>query len=51
MTGCVTDGSELNTLGASDCDVWIFAGRKHQNFAFGIRRTALYGNFPVIVEK
>jgi hypothetical protein len=50
----VTVSSELNTLGASDGDVWIFAlelGRKHQNFAFGIRRTTLYGNFLVIAEE
>jgi hypothetical protein len=26
-------------------------GRKHQNFAFGIRRTTLYGKFVEIAEE
>jgi hypothetical protein len=47
----VTVSSELNTWGASDGDVWIFALELDQNFAFGIRRTALYGNFLVIAEE
>jgi hypothetical protein len=47
----VTDGSELNTLSASDGDVWIFAADWDRNFAFGIRRATLYGNFLVIAEE